>query len=143
MSPAASLNPKIVGQAENAHEAVLARALATTGVTKKQWIGLTLAATAETPLGTEELARHLAGALRTDPASAHQVLSDLVAAGLLAAEHAVTPTGREFFERVRAETGQVIARAYDGIPAEDLGTAARVLELITGRLDHEAARTAS
>lgn len=136
MSPTETLNPKIVGQAENAHEAVLARALATTGVTKQQWIALTLAATADAPLGTDGLARRLAGALRSaDPASAHRYLDDLVTAGLLTAEHSVTPAGQELFARVRAETGQVIAHAYAGIPAEDLQTAARVLELVTGRLD--------
>lgn len=130
MSP--TLNPEIVGQAENAHEAVLARALAPTGITKQQWIALTLAVTA--PLGADGLARRLAGALRSaDPA--HRHLGGLVAAGLLTAEHSVTPAGQELFARVRAETGQVIARAYAGIPAEDLQTAARVLELVTGRLD--------
>lgn len=142
MSSTATLNPKIVGQAENAHEAVLAQALATTGVTKQQWIALTLAATAQEPLGADAVARGLAGALRSaDPAAVRQILGDLVTAGLLTADHAVTPAGQELFARVRAETGQVIARAYAGIPAEDLQTAARVLEVITGRLDQEAART--
>ncbi|MER7500270.1 MarR family winged helix-turn-helix transcriptional regulator [Nonomuraea pusilla] len=135
-----SLSPKIVGQAENAHEAVLVRALATTGVTKQQWIALTLAATADEPAGPGEPARRLAAALRgADPATVRRILGDLVAAGLLTAEHAVTPAGGELFERVRTETGQVIARAYAGIRADDLRTAARVLELVTDRLDRETA----
>ncbi|QKW35642.1 MarR family transcriptional regulator [Actinomadura sp. NAK00032] len=142
MSPTASLNPKIVGQAENAHEAVLARALATTDLTKQHWIALTLAATAGEPLGAGALAGRLTSALRSaEPAAAHRILGDLAAGGMLTAEHSVTPAGQELFARVRAETGQVIARAYAGIPAGDLQTAARVLELVTDRLDREAART--
>lgn len=134
-----SLNPKIVGQAEDAHEAVLARALATTGVTKQHWIALTLAATATDPAPTGEPAARLSQALRSaDPAQVRQILDDLVTAGLLTTEHAVTPAGQELFARVRAETGQVVARAYAGIPADDLRTAARVLELVTSRLDREA-----
>ncbi|MFC4911623.1 hypothetical protein [Actinomadura gamaensis] len=141
MSSTASLNPKIVGQAENAHEAVLARALATTGVTKQQWIALTLAATAGEPQGAGTLAGRLAGALRSaDPAVVPRILDDLVTAGMLAADHSVTPAGQELFARVRAETGQVIARAYADIPADDLRTAARVLQLVTDRLDRDAAR---
>jgi hypothetical protein len=141
MSPTASLNPKIVGQAENAHEAVLARALATTGVTKQQWIALTLAATAGEPLGAGALTGRLTSALRSaDAAVVPRILGDLIASGMLTAEHSVAPAGQELFARVRAETGQVISRAYADIPADDLQTAARVLELVTDRLDQVAAR---
>lgn len=138
-----SLNPKIVGQAENAHEAVLVRALATTALTKQHWIALTLAATAEEPAESGGLARRLTAALRSaDSATVLRILEDLAAAGLLTPGHAVAPAGQDLFERVRAETGQVIARAYAGIPDDDLRTAARVLELVTDRLDREAAPAA-
>ncbi|MFG3436998.1 hypothetical protein ACGF0J_07110 [Nonomuraea sp. NPDC047897] len=141
MSPATSLNPKIVGQAEYAHEAVLARALATTGLTKQHWIALTLAATAAEPPAAGTLTGHLTRALRgAEPAAVHRILGDLVTGGLLTTEHTVTTAGQELFARVRAETGQVISRAYAGIPADDLLTAARVLELVTDRLDQESAR---
>jgi len=141
MSTTASLNPKIVGQAENAHEAVLARALATTCITKQQWIALTLAATAEVPLSAGTLSGRLTSALRAaEPAVVHRILDDLVTGGMLTTEHTVTLAGQELFARVRAETGQVIARAYADIPADDLQTAARVLQLVTDRLDQESAR---
>ncbi|MFD5335727.1 hypothetical protein [Streptomyces hawaiiensis] len=51
----------------------------------------------------------------------------------------ITDAGRERYATTSGETAPITARIYDGIPAEDLAVAGRVLRLITGRADAEPA----
>lgn len=51
----------------------------------------------------------------------------------------VTDAGRDFYSRVSAETGEISARIWGGIPAEDLAAAGRVLATVTERADAELA----
>jgi DNA-binding MarR family transcriptional regulator len=140
---AVTLNPQIVGQAENAHAAILTRALLGTGVTKNQWVPLSLAMATDGTVQPGELADRAAAGLKISRSDAAAVISDLVAAGLLADARGesgpvvVTDDGRALFGRVRGATGQIVGRAYADIPAEDLHVAARVLATITSRLSRE------
>lgn len=155
--PAAVLNPRIVGQAENAHAAVLTRALKGTGIDREQWIALNVAlgparaaadgANPGIPAGV--LAARTAGALKVDRAQARGVLATLAAAGLLTGPEAasadtgsddtdpihLTDAGREFIATIRGEIRPILTSAYDDIPAEDLHLAAHVLAIVTERLD--------
>jgi DNA-binding MarR family transcriptional regulator len=134
---AALLNPQIVGQAENAHQPILARVLAPTGTTKNQWVALTMTAAAGA-VGTAELAGRLVGALKVDPAAARDAVAELVAARLLADDASgvrLTAAGEARYAEIRAAIDAIVTPAYAGIPAEDLATAARVLTTVTARLN--------
>jgi haloalkane dehalogenase len=135
------LNPQILGQAENAHAAVLARELTGTGVTKNQWIALNLIAAAGTTATVGELAGRIAGAVKIESGQAGAVIGDLRSTGLLAGEDEVrlTEAGLAFLARVRGATGQILDRAYRDIPREDLEAAGRVLSVITACLNSELA----
>ncbi|MGO4749592.1 MarR family transcriptional regulator, partial [Streptomyces sp. 2MCAF27] len=49
----------------------------------------------------------------------------------------LTAAGRELHESTSAETAEISARLYAGIPAEDLAVAGRVLALVTERANAE------
>jgi DNA-binding MarR family transcriptional regulator len=132
------LTPQIVGQAENAHKPILAGILAPTGMTMSQWVALTMTANAGGAIEADQLAAQMAGALKIDQVTARDTIAELVAARLLAGEASrvgFTDAGRARHGEIRAAIDAVIARVYGDIPAEDLVTAARVLTLITARLN--------
>lgn len=139
------LNPRIVGQAENAHKPILDRILAGTGTTKNQWVVLTLTATGDA-VPAREIAARVADALKIDEDDALAAIGELTAAGLLAttpdARVRQTDRGRARYREIRGGVDEVVARVYGDIPAGDLAVAGRVLTLITERLNAEAARPA-
>jgi DNA-binding MarR family transcriptional regulator len=138
-----TLNPQIVGQAENAHLPLLNRALAGTGTTKNQWVALSLTTAAGGAVDRDQLVGRITGALKIDNAAAQAAITELTASALLedlpgeGGRVGLTDTGRALFHQIRSASSAVIARAYGDIPAEDLATAARVLTLITARLNAE------
>jgi DNA-binding MarR family transcriptional regulator len=137
-STAPTLNPRILGQAGNAHKPLLARILARTGTTEHQWMALTMTAAAGGHIEADRLTRELVGALKIDQVAARDAIAELVAERLLADDAtrvALTDAGRERHSLIHAEVDAVIAPAYADIPAGDLATAARVLTLITARLN--------
>ncbi|MFC4036771.1 MarR family transcriptional regulator [Streptomyces polygonati] len=141
---AAPLNPRILGQAENAHTAILNRALAGTELNKDHWVALSLTMAAGSALAVDELVGQVTAALKVDQAGARAVIADLVATELLDGkeidgEVAVTESGRLLFGQIRGATGRIVARAYSAVPAEDLQVAGRVLATITSRLNEELA----
>jgi DNA-binding MarR family transcriptional regulator len=132
------LTPQIVGQAENAHKPLLARILAPTGTTTDQWVALTMTAAAGGTIEVEQLAAQMVGALKIDQAAAQDTIAELVATRLLADEASqvgLTDAGRARHGQIRAAVDAIIAQVYGDIPTEDLATAARVLTLITDRLN--------
>jgi DNA-binding MarR family transcriptional regulator len=145
IDPTATLNPSIVGQAEKAHSAILYRALAGTTVDEKQWITLNLAAAAGATVGRAQLVARVAAAAKFDTTVVEASVIALTSAALVQElpgegdRLAVTEAGRALIEKVRSATGQVVARAYGDIPADDLATAARVLTVITAKLSEELA----
>jgi hypothetical protein len=137
-----TLNPQIVGQAENAHGAIMNVVLAGTGLNRDRWVALSLIMFSGGTIGAAELADRLTGALKIGKDAAQATIGELAAAGLVtdaAGQVAVTDAGRVMFEQVRGAIGPIVARAYDGIPAEDLQTAARVLVAVTAGLNRELA----
>ncbi|MYS18883.1 hypothetical protein GA0115240_101511 [Streptomyces sp. DvalAA-14] len=146
-SPTATvtLDPQLVGRAENAHEAVLARALAGTELNRNHWVALSLTASAGAPLAVDELAVRTADALEADQAAARAIIADLVAVELLDGREAdgevtVSEAGWLLVGQIRGATGRIVARAYSAVPARELEVAGRVLDTITSRLDEELAR---
>jgi len=127
-----ALNPQILGLAENAHRAILNRALNGTGLTYESYVALKIASGG--PVPAVAFPGTIAGALKVDPEAADQIIADLAAAGLLTADSSLTDQARDLLDRIGAAVGSSVAGAYAGIPAEDLETAGRVLTLITDRL---------
>jgi DNA-binding MarR family transcriptional regulator len=137
-----TLNPQIVGQAENAHGAIMDLVLAGTGLNRDRWVGLSLVTVAGGSLAVDTLTARMTGALKITPGTALDAVGSLEAAGLLTADGGsvtITDAGRSMVAAVRGRTGPILARAYAGVPAEDLATAARVLVAITEGLNRELA----
>ncbi|MFB7935623.1 hypothetical protein [Streptomyces sp. NPDC056049] len=134
------LNPQILGQAENAHRAMLDKILgAYPGMTYQQWVGLTLASGAGGELPREKLISRMGGALKTDPGTTGVVVADLAANGLLEAGAAdtlrVTASGQERFRDIRGQVDGVMRMAYADISVQDMATAGRVLAQVTEQLN--------
>ncbi|WP_327319763.1 MarR family winged helix-turn-helix transcriptional regulator [Streptomyces sp. NBC_01235] len=136
---------RTIGLAHYAGRAVLEHVLARHGVTFQQQITLRTAVTADGPLDLGTLVEAVTGALKVEAADVRVTVDALLAKGLLSADGpliSTTDAGRELFAAVTAETGEVSARIYAGIPPEDLATAGRVLAHITERADAELAALA-
>ncbi|MFD0905616.1 hypothetical protein [Actinomadura sediminis] len=140
---AATLTPKIVGQAEKHHTEVLARALSGTTVDEKQWIPLNQAMAAGGPVDRAGHAARVAAMTRWPVTAVDAALAALIDGGLArelpGGRVEVTDAGRALAARVRTESGRVVDRAYGAVSPEDLATAARVLTAITARMAAELA----
>jgi hypothetical protein len=137
-----TLNPQIVGQAENAHGAIMNVVLAGTGLDRDRWVALTATMSADGAIATDALTDRVTGALKIPEEATRTVIADLVADGLVTESGGhitATDTGRALFTRIRGAISPVVARAYSDVPAEDLETAARVLIAITAGLNRELA----
>ena len=129
------LNPRILGQAENAHRALLQHFLAGTGLNYERWVAVTLVGTGG-PEAERTIVERLSSALKVDSASATATVADLKTAGLVASpggELHLTDEGQRLFRRVRASVDETITELYSNIPAGDLEVAGRVLAEITTR----------
>lgn len=141
-APAAvTLNPQILGQAENAHRALLEKVLAGTGLDYPAWVALKLAAVgpASTP---EQLAARVAGATKLDPASVTAALETVTDSGLIETRDgvlALTPGGDDLHTTLSAVIAATLGRVYSQVSAEELATAGRVLAAVTAGVDAELA----
>lgn len=139
-APAA--DARVLGLAHYAARAVLESVLDRHGATFQQQITLRLVVVAGQPVEREALVTQVVGALKVDPAEARGVITELGAKGLITVDGSdvrVTDAGGDFYTRVSAETGEISARIWGGIPAEDLAAAGRVLATVTERADAELA----
>jgi hypothetical protein len=140
-----SLNPQILGRAENAHRAILERVLAPTAITYNHWVVLTLTAQPGGTVDRDELAARATSALKTDNTTVDATITDLHALALLTevsasgSEIKLTPNGQERYTQIKAAVSEIVARLYNDLPADDLATAGRVLTIITARADAELA----
>ncbi|MBO4258140.1 MarR family transcriptional regulator [Streptomyces griseorubiginosus] len=140
-APAA--DARALGLAHYAARAVLESVLDRHGATFQQQITLRLVVVAGQPVEGEALVTQVVGALKVGPTEARGVITELGAKGLITVDESdvvrVTDAGRDFYTRVSAETGEISARIWGGIPAEDLAAAGRVLATVTERADAELA----
>ncbi|MEV5573782.1 hypothetical protein AB0L06_27385 [Spirillospora sp. NPDC052269] len=132
---ATALTPKIIGQVEKHHTAVLARALSGTTLDEKQWITL---GQLTAPTAPEAHTAHIAALTQWSEPAVVAALGNLLTSGFVhtlpngAIE--VTDAGRALVKTVRGASAETIARAYSAATPEELATTARVLEAITARL---------
>ncbi|MEU9080458.1 MarR family transcriptional regulator [Kitasatospora sp. NPDC004745] len=128
------------------HQNVLFRAVVVGGSVDSIPVGpgsVTTGSVTTGSIGRDELVADVAGSLKTDETLVRGVVEEAAAAGLLEQDPAdasrvrLTAAGLERYERAAAETAEVSARLYDGIPPEDLAVAGRVLTLVTDRANAE------
>ncbi|NRQ31815.1 hypothetical protein HII36_08175 [Nonomuraea sp. NN258] len=140
MTAPITLNPQILGQAENAHRALLERTLTGTGLTYRHWVTLKIAAVSGPAIQHEQLAARAAGALKIDVQAVGESITHLASSGLLDVRSGavgLTARGHDLHQRLSAAIGQTISRLYSAVSAEDLQVAGRVLATITAHANTE------
>ncbi|MEU3751056.1 MULTISPECIES: MarR family transcriptional regulator [Streptomyces] len=133
---------RALGLAHYAARGVLEHVLARHGFTFQQQVTLRAAINADAPQTADDLVTQIQGSLKSDPADIRTTLDELLAKQLLVADGAhVHPTdaGRKALAAASAETAPISNRVWDGIPADDLAAAGRVLALVTTRANAELA----
>ncbi|MFD3314242.1 MarR family winged helix-turn-helix transcriptional regulator [Streptomyces sp. NPDC058694] len=146
-STSPTTNGRVIALAHYAGRAVLERVLARTGNTFNQSVTLRVVAAEGAPVARDKVTAEVTGSLKIEESAVRTTIDELVAAKLVeelpsdASRLRFTPAGRELYDRVTAETGEISARIYADIPTEDLATAGRVLTLVTERANAELART--
>jgi hypothetical protein len=125
------LNPQILGRAENAHRALLQRALRGTDLNYQQWVALSLIRG-----DGHDVVDRLVTALKVDAVAARAVIADLTAADLVRTDgndaH-LTDSGAQVHGTVRRSVDAIVADLYRDIPPGDLEIAGRVLVELTNR----------
>lgn len=141
-----TVNGRVIALAHYAARAVLERVLTRTGNTFHQSVTLRVVAAEDGPVERDKLVADVMGSLKIEESAVRTTIDELVAAKLVeevpsdGSRLHFTAAGRELYERITAETGEISARIYADIPAEDLATAGRVLTLVTERANAELAR---
>ncbi|MEV3990559.1 MarR family transcriptional regulator [Streptomyces sp. NPDC049837] len=142
---APTTNGRVIALAHHAGRALLEGVLDRHGATFHQSVTLRAVVVAGGSIGRDELIGDVRGSLKTDASVVRGVIEELTAARLLeevpaeAPRLRLTDAGRELHEATTAETADISARLYAGIPAEDLAVAGRVLTLVTERANAELA----
>ncbi|MFF0476894.1 MarR family transcriptional regulator [Streptomyces sp. NPDC004284] len=142
---APTTNGRVIALAHYAARALLEGVLTRHGATFEQNVTLRAVAVAGDSLARDRLVADVIGSLKTDESAVHDVIDGLTATKLLEQDPAqpsrlrLTEAGRELYDSAAAETAEISARLYAGIPAEDLAVAGRVLNLITARANAELA----
>ncbi|MFD8384795.1 MarR family transcriptional regulator [Streptomyces sp. NPDC059679] len=140
---APTVNGRAIALAHYAGRALAEGVMARHGVTFHQSVTLVAVVLAGESIGRDELIGDVTGSLKTDESVVRGVIEELSAAKLLEEDPAevsrvrLTDAGRELYESTSAETAEISARLYAGIPAEDLAVAGRVLALVTERANAE------
>jgi DNA-binding MarR family transcriptional regulator len=142
---APTVDGRVIGLAHYAGRAILESVLARYDMTFQQAVTLRPVAVAGAPVERDALVAQIADTLKIEAADVHGVVEELAARQLITIEGPkvlITDAGRELQTEVSTETGKISARIYDGIPAEDLAIAGRVLALVTERANAELAALA-
>jgi hypothetical protein len=147
MSPTPEFGTQLIGQTENALGTLLDRELAGSGVSRPQWITLTVAVMSGGTLDRSVLVGRVAGALKTGNADTGARIDELVAAGLLQLTQrdgsavSVTDAGSYLHVHIRAAVSEITQRLWGDRSADDLAIAGRVLGTVLERANAELAGT--
>ncbi|WP_426362215.1 MarR family transcriptional regulator [Streptomyces sp. E-08] len=142
---APTTNGRVIALAHYSARALLEGVLTRHGATFEQSVTLRAVVTAGDSVDRDALVSDVIGSLKAAESVVRGVIDGLTATKLLEQDPAeasrlrVTAAGRELYETTTAETAEISARLYAGIPAEDLATAGRVLTLLTERANAELA----
>lgn len=83
MSTTPTFNAQLLGQTENAANAILDRLLAEPGLTEPQWVTLTITVMSGGTVDRDELIDRVTGALKVSEAEAQAHINELAVAALL------------------------------------------------------------
>ncbi len=137
MTNTPTLNPQVLGQAENAHRALLDRLLAQDGIEYGEWVVLAITAAAAGHLQRETLVERITSTQQIEDSVAMQRVAKLTEAGLLevleGSAVALSETGLARYREARRSIDDVMVRVYANIATEELATAGRVLTLVTAQ----------
>lgn len=139
MTTAPTVNGQVIGQAHYATRAVLEGVLAATGTTFHESVALNAAVDSGGSIERHPLVERMTSTLKIDATTVETVLAGLIARGLLEvgpeapARLTMTAGGSELHRTHRAALGEITARLYADLPAEDLAAAGRVLTEVTAR----------
>lgn len=143
MSARIPFGTQLVGQLENAFGAILDRELSGSGITRHQWVTLVVAVmSGNSDVERASLAARVAGALKIGQDATNAQIDALCDSGFLAtsdsaATIAVTRRGTELHASVRSAVASITETLWGDIPADDIDTAARVLNTVLGRANAE------
>jgi hypothetical protein len=142
MSPQATalFGPPLIGQAEKALNAILARELEGSGLSETGWVLLRLTAGAGGRLGREALIERAGAVSKFASETADAEIDGQIEAGYLKAvggEVVLTAIGRGLQGQVRSAVGEVTTRLWGDLPDADLAIAGRVLGTVLSRANAE------
>jgi hypothetical protein len=122
--------PQLIGETEKTLDALLREFLDGTGISQPQWVTLRLAVALDGTVDADDLAAAVADRAHfPDAVSLVRGLSDR---GLLD-NGRVTAAGRDLTSDVQAKITAETAPIWDGLPADDVAAASRVLHEIIAR----------
>ncbi len=139
-----------IGQVHKATRAVLERRLAASGTEFNAWVMLNVLGSSGLALAEDDLVRRTVHGLKIDVSVARDILTQLLAHGLIErtsvetaeaqpTQIALTAAGIDRFHQVRAAIGEISERLYGGLPADELAIAHRMLAAVTARANAELA----
>jgi DNA-binding MarR family transcriptional regulator len=145
MSSSPAFTPQLVGQTEKTLNAILARHLASAGLTEPQWVILTLLARNDGPVDRDQFAAHVRDAAKFSPTEVQAGISKLVDGKVLTVSDSdelritLTDAGKQLHSRIRAANMELTERLWGDLPQADLATAAQVLAAVLERANAELA----
>lgn len=145
MSIPQTFNAQLLGQTENACNALLELLLTPRGLSEPQWVTLTVTVMSGESVKRGELIDRVAGSLKVARTEAHARLTELSAAQLLCVSDdedgpvTLTDSGQRLYAEIRAAVTQITRRLWGDLPGEDLTTAGRVLSTVLARANAELA----
>jgi hypothetical protein len=122
--------PQLIGETEKTLGALLRRFLEGTGLTESQWVALKLADRLEGSVDAQGLVAAVAD--RAHLSNAAEIINELTRLGLLD-DGRPTPAGREMTTAIQTTIAGTTAPIWDGLPADDVAAATRVLNEIVTR----------
>ncbi len=122
--------PPLIGETEKTLNALLLRFLEGTGLTESQWVTLRLASTLDGTVDADGLAAAVAD--RAQYPQAADLVNELSNRGLLD-NGRLTPAARELTSPVQARITTEAASIWNGLPADDVEAATRLLNEVIAR----------
>ena len=143
MSATSAFSPRLIGETEKTLNAILDRHLAGSGLTEQHWITLTVVIVSGGSVDRDELVSQVVSGAKFSEHDVRVRVSELVASQLLddSASPVVTVTdaGAQLHAGIRAANNELTARLWGDLSAEELATAAHVLETVLERANAELA----
>jgi DNA-binding MarR family transcriptional regulator len=146
MSSPSTFGTQLIGQTENALNAILDQQLAGTGLNKPQWVALAIAVMSGGTIVPDQLLSRVAGALQISHAKARTRIDELAVTQLLeppkddSSPVRVTDAGSHLHARIRSNVAEITQRLWGDLPPDDLAAAARVLGTVLDRANGELAK---